>query len=606
MATGRSGSRWAARNTYWYWVNVGLWMPSVFLLFAGLFCQLFIDNWTDWPAGKWPQIAIALALTWAVVGVGIMRLEIGKWVNNLGAIIKAVIIFTLGAGGIVFAIRHGSANTIHVDNLLPSFGVTKTYLPVIIYLLMGFELVSSMAGEVKNPQKQIPRAIFTSGASIAFLYLFATVGILLALPLGKLELVQGLVETFREIFGRTGVGEVVVYALGIGALYTYFTNMTTWTMGANRAAAAWMERAGLRTWVDAAGNQWGRREGPTADAPALVLGSHLDTVPDAGSYDGMLGVLMAIAVAERLQGTPLPFALEVVGFSDEEGARFGKALLGSQAVAGTWDPAWWELRDQGGVGLREAFTAFGLDPDRVGDAARRPEQIVAYLEAHIEQGPELEAADRSLGYVTTIAGARRFHLRVLGEARHAGGTPYPRRRDALVGAGEAIVAIERLARASHCIATVGRIEVRPGAVNVIAGQADLSLDLRAATDAERDAMWDRMRTEIEQICAQRGLTLEVSEQHRAAAAPCAPWLQEVIGTAIAATGDAAPMGLWSRAGHDAMAIAAIADIGMLFVRCYDGISHHPAEQVREIDVARGIDALEQAVRGVAEAWHADR
>ncbi|MGZ4452694.1 MAG: allantoate amidohydrolase [Nocardioides sp.] len=376
--------------------------------------------------------------------------------------------------------------------------------------------------------------------------------------------------------------------------------------GANRATAAWMERAGLTTWVDAAGNQWGRREGPTPDAPALVLGSHLDTVPDAGSYDGMLGVLMAIAVAERLQSTTLPFALEVVGFSDEEGARFGKALLGSQAVAGTWDPAWWELRDQGGVSLREAFTGFGLDPERVGEAARRPEQVVAYLEAHIEQGPELEAADRSLGYVTTIAGARRFHLRVLGEARHAGGTPYPRRRDALVGAGEAIVAIERLARASDCIATVGQIEVRPGAVNVIAGQADLSLDLRAATDDERDAMWDRMRAEIERICAQRGLTVEVSEQHRASAAPCAPWLQEVIRTAITTTGDSEPMALWSRAGHDAMAVASIADIGMLFVRCRDGISHHPAEEVREIDVAHGIDALERAVLGVAEVWHADR
>ena len=231
------GNRWAARTTYWYWVNVGLWMPSVFLLFAGLFCQLFIHGWTDWPAGKWPQVAIALALTWAVVGVGILRLEIGKWVNNVGAILKVAIIFSLGAGGIVFAIRHGSANSIHGGSFLPSFGVTKTYLPVIIYMLMGFELVSSMAGEVKRPERDLPRALLTSGASIAFLYVFATVGILLALPLGKLELVQGLVETFREIFGRDGVGEVVVYALGIGALYTYFTNMTTWTMGANRAAA---------------------------------------------------------------------------------------------------------------------------------------------------------------------------------------------------------------------------------------------------------------------------------------------------------------------------------------------------------------------------------
>lgn len=231
------GARWAARTTYWYWVNVALWMPSVFLLFAGLFCQLFIGQWTNWPAGKWPQVAIAIALTWGVVGVGIVRLEIGKWVNNIGAVIKVVIIFSLGAGGIVFAIRHGSANPIHAGNLLPSFGVAKTYLPVIIYLLMGFELISTMAGEVKDPEKKIPRALLTSGASIAFLYVFATIGILLALPLGKLQLVQGLIETFREIFGRTGVGEVVVYVLGIGALYTYFTNMTTWTMGANRAAA---------------------------------------------------------------------------------------------------------------------------------------------------------------------------------------------------------------------------------------------------------------------------------------------------------------------------------------------------------------------------------
>jgi amino acid transporter len=230
------GRRWAARTTYWYWVNVALWMPSVFLLFAGVFCQLFISGWTDWPAGKWPQVAIAVGLTWLVVLVGIMRLEIGKWVNNVGAVLKMVIIFSLGAGGIVFAIRHGSANTISGSDLLPSFDVAKSFLPVIIYLLMGFELVSSMAGEVKEPEKRIPRALLTSGLSIAFLYLFATIGILLALSLTKLELVQGLIDTFEVIFGRTGIAKVAVYGLGIGVLYTYFTNMTTWTMGANRSA----------------------------------------------------------------------------------------------------------------------------------------------------------------------------------------------------------------------------------------------------------------------------------------------------------------------------------------------------------------------------------
>ena len=377
---------------------------------------------------------------------------------------------------------------------------------------------------------------------------------------------------------------------------------------ANDLVAQWMEKAGLHAWQDAAGNQCGRREGFTAGLPALLLGSHLDTVPDAGSYDGMLGVVMAIAVVERLGGRVdgLPLALEVIGFSDEEGTRFDKALLGSQAVAGTWDDAWWALRDADGVRLDEAYRAFGLDPGRVGEAARRPDELVAYLEAHIEQGPELEAADRSLGYVTTIAGARRFRLSIIGEARHAGGTPYPRRRDALVGAAEAVSTVERLARASACIATVGRIEVQPGAVNVIPGRADLTLDLRAASDEERDAMWRSMRAEIEASCAARGLTLEVVETHRAPAAPCAPWLQEAVASGIRATGDVDPTAQWSRAGHDAMAMAATTEIGMLFVRCFDGISHHPGEDVREVDVARGLDALEHAVLAVVDVVGSDR
>lgn len=369
--------------------------------------------------------------------------------------------------------------------------------------------------------------------------------------------------------------------------------------GANALVAGWMEQAGLRTWTDAAGNAWGRREGSVPGQPALLLGSHLDTVPDAGSYDGMLGVVMAVVVAERLRDADLPFALEVVGFGDEEGTRFGKALLGSQAVAGTWDDGWWELRDRDGTSLRQAFADFGLDPDQVREAARRPEDLVGYLEAHIEQGPHLEAADASLGYVTTIAGARRFAVTVVGEARHAGGTPYSRRRDALVGASEVVVAIERMARESECIATVGRIEVTPGAVNVIPGRAELTLDLRAATDPERDAMWAAMHAAAERICAARGLGLEVVETHTAPAAPCAAWLQRAVVAGIATTGDPAPLGLWSRAGHDAMAMAAVTDVGMLFVRCLDGISHHPGEDVREIDVARGLDAFEAAVLEVA-------
>ncbi|MGV9976994.1 allantoate amidohydrolase [Micromonospora wenchangensis] len=373
---------------------------------------------------------------------------------------------------------------------------------------------------------------------------------------------------------------------------------------ANGRVADWMRQAGLRTWQDAAGNQCGRHEGRTPGLPALLVGSHLDTVPDAGSYDGMLGVLMAVAVAERLRDRvrELPIALEVIGFGDEEGTRFGTTLLGSRAVAGRWDESWWDLRDRGGLTLRHAFLEFGLDPARVADATRAPDELVGYLEAHIEQGPHLEAAGRALGYVTTIAGARRFSLTVVGEARHAGGTPYPRRRDALVGASEAIVAIEQTARAAGCLATVGRIEVAPGAVNVVPGRVDFSLDLRAITDTHRDATWDAVRGRIDGICSARGLRFEAHEVHRAAATPCAAWLQEAVVSGIAATGDAEPPGLWSPAGHDAMALGQTTDVGMLFIRCADGISHHPAEAVDEVDVAQGLDALESAVLAVAARW----
>lgn len=389
------------------------------------------------------------------------------------------------------------------------------------------------------------------------------------------------------------------------------THLTPEHRAANALAGEWMRAAGLTVRQDAAGNICGRREGREPGLPALLLGSHLDTVPDAGSFDGMLGVVMAIAVVERLgpRIDALPFAIETIGFSDEEGTRFGKALLGSQAVAGTWEEDWWDLRDGDGVTLHQAFRDFGLDPRLVGDAARRPVDLVGYLEAHIEQGPYLEAADASLGYVTTIAGARRFGITVTGEARHAGGTPYERRRDALVGASEAISAVERIARTNGTIATVGSIRVQPGAVNVIPGRADFTLDLRAATDPERDASWEAIHTELRRICATRDLRLDVFETHRAAAAPCAPWLQEAIIAGIESVDNGTggpPLGLWSRAGHDAMAMAAITDIGMLFVRCHDGISHHPDESVREIDVARALDAFEQAVLAVAATYDETR
>jgi allantoate deiminase len=368
---------------------------------------------------------------------------------------------------------------------------------------------------------------------------------------------------------------------------------------ANDLVAQWMTEAGMSTWQDAAGNQCGRLEGREPGLPALLLGSHIDTVPDAGRYDGMLGVLLAIAVVKRLAGTELPFAVEVVAFSDEEGTRFGTALLGSRALAGTWDDDWWNLTDDEGITLFEAFQDFGLDPARLPGAFRRPEQLVGYLEAHIEQGPILEDADRHLAVVTSIAGARRFELTMTGKAGHAGGTPFDRRRDALVGASEVVVEIERLSRELGVIGTVGKVEVLPGGVNVIPGRVEFSLDLRAEFDEDRDNALRLMFEAAESIAARRGLQFDHHEFYRADAVVCDLDLRAGIEAGIRSTGDDTPMAFWSRAGHDGMAVVAVTPIAMLFLRCKGGVSHHPDESVRLVDVEAALDAYEAAVLALA-------
>ncbi|WP_345751962.1 allantoate amidohydrolase [Microbacterium rhizophilus] len=372
----------------------------------------------------------------------------------------------------------------------------------------------------------------------------------------------------------------------------------------NRLAAEWMREVGMTTRQDAAGNQLGLLPADDPDAPVLMLGSHLDTVIDAGRFDGIAGVLMAIEVVRVLRvraadgraRSPYPFGIEVAAFSDEEGTRFGKALLGSSAVAGTWDDAWWDLVDVDGTSLREAFREFGLDPGRIGEAARRPGEVVGYLEAHIEQGPELDRRGESLAVVSSIASARRFQLRVEGEARHAGGTPYDLRRDALLGASEAALAVERICRAEHhVIGTVGQLEAFPGAVNVVPGEARFSLDLRGEFDGERDRVWRAISHELDAIMGRRGLRWGAREVHSAPAVFCAPLLQDVVRAGIVAGGEADPATLFSPAGHDGMSLGAVAPVGMLFLRNPDGISHHPAESVSAPDVARGIRAFAEAV-----------
>ena len=232
------GERWASRTTYWYYVNVALWMPAVFLLFTGIFCQLFVSDWADWGTG---QVVPGrhghrahLARRRASAS---MKLDLGKWVNNVGAVLK---IADHPRARHRRRRRRARATARRTPSpsptRCPSFGDAKTYLPVIIFMMLGFELISSLSEEIKQPEKIIPRTLFTSGAILAFLYVFATIGILLALPLKDLGLVEGLVDTFKQIFGTTGFGNVLVYALGIAAMYTFFTNMTTWSMGANRSA----------------------------------------------------------------------------------------------------------------------------------------------------------------------------------------------------------------------------------------------------------------------------------------------------------------------------------------------------------------------------------
>ena len=348
----------------------------------------------------------------------------------------------------------------------------------------------------------------------------------------------------------------------------------------------WMGAAGMDTRIDAIGNVIGRYEGERPGLPCLMLGSHLDTVRDAGKYDGMLGVVAAIECVADLsaRAVRLPFALEVIGFADEEGVRFSATLLGSRAVAGTFDPAWLDKCDAAGVAMRAAMRVSGLDPARVADAARRPDDVLAYVELHIEQGPVLEAEGLPVGVVTAISGGNRFNVEVVGMAGHAGTVPMGLRRDALAAAAECALAVERLARSMpEVVGTVGRIEALPGAINVIPGRVRFTLDARAPGDELREQAVTAMRDAFEAIAAHRDVTVTLAPIWEARTAACAPALQRQLTQAIHAEGVRVHH-LPSGAGHDGMAIVAIAPIGMLFVRCTGGISHHPAEAVTVGDV----------------------
>ena len=364
----------------------------------------------------------------------------------------------------------------------------------------------------------------------------------------------------------------------------------------NQQVMQWMQEAGMEAHTDAAGNCWGHYPGSDANGQTLLLGSHLDTVPGAGRYDGILGVLAAIEVVARFhqRGRRFPFHIDVVGFADEEGSRFGATLLGSRAVAGTWDPALLALCDADGVSMAEAFTSFGLDPEKVDDASRAGEPLLGYWELHIEQGPVLEERDLPLGVVTAIAGARRLQFTLHGSAGHAGTVPMSMRRDALLAAAGAVQLVDTVARRCDVVATVGKIAAWPGSVNVIPGRCEFTLDIRSGDDRARDRALAEIVRGIEAHCDQMQITVEHREIHRAPAVACSPRLREAGSRALKRCG-LQDFSLPSGAGHDAMAITAATDIGMLFLRCAGGVSHHPDESVEVEDVALALDVLEAAV-----------
>jgi allantoate deiminase len=368
--------------------------------------------------------------------------------------------------------------------------------------------------------------------------------------------------------------------------------------GVHRDLTAWMTDVGMRVHVDAVGNLHGFYAGLSNEAPRLFIGSHLDTVPRAGAFDGVLGVVLGVALVESLGGERLPIGIEVVGFSDEEGVRFGVPFLGSRAFAGTFDEALFHVRDRDGITVAEAIRRYGLSPEEVGSAAARAPAL-GYLEFHIEQGTVLESLGSPVGVVESIVGQSRVEATFAGAAGHAGTTPMRSRRDALAGAAEWIVAVEREAwRTPGLVATVGRVDAHPGAANVIPGLCRTHLDVRHAEDDERLSAVHRLEYHARAIGERRHLDVEWMPGLDQPAVAMDPLLIGALENAVRSTG--APVHrVASGAGHDAMIVASRMPAAMLFVRSPGGISHHPDETVLEEDVAVALDAGRHALRELA-------
>lgn len=366
------------------------------------------------------------------------------------------------------------------------------------------------------------------------------------------------------------------------------TFLSTAMRRANDLVSTWMTELGLSVTTDNAGNLRGVRTAAHADAKTLVLASHLDTVPNAGAFDGPLGVLMALAVVQRLGDTQLPFHVQVIAFSEEEGVRFGAPFLGSRALAGTLDDMLLGRTDSHGIAAREAIRRYGLDvADLASAVLQRP---LAYLEFHIEQGPALESEGLPLGIVETIAGQSRYELIFTGQANHAGTTPMPLRHDAMAAAAAWIAEVERVATTTATlVATVGSVQTVPGIGNVIAGEVRATLDVRSPIDTTREDAVAHLLEFAVQCGAQRGVTVATSLRMQQAAVPMDRDLLSLLEDAVTTAGVPVRR-MTSGAGHDAMAVASHMPAAMLFLRSPGGISHHPDEDVLPADVQLGLDA----------------
>lgn len=370
---------------------------------------------------------------------------------------------------------------------------------------------------------------------------------------------------------------------------------------AKEQVAQYLRDAGLDVWEDSVGNLYGRREGQDPNAPAILIGSHLDTVPNGGRFDGALGVLAGVEVLQTLQehGVETDCPVEVVAFVDEEGARFRFGMIGSRAVIGELTTDDLARCDAQGVSLAQAMREAGYAPERIGDARRRPETLRAYLELHIEQGGVLERHGVPVGVVSGIAGPLWLSVVIEGWAGHAGTTPMAERRDALVAAAEFVLAIEEEARRfPSAVATVGTVRVHPGGVNVIPGRVELTVDLRDADETVRNELEQRIRKRGEAIARYRGVTITVHELQRIAPVPCDANVRAAVEVACHRVG-VPYVTLPSGAGHDAMLMARVCPMGMIFVRSKGGISHHPDEWTDKADCEWGARVLYETVLQLA-------